>query len=148
MGYRESLLASALSTDLSTFERPWNLGLVTGAAELVRLLNVAFVSWDRVPNRRVPRDPIPGLAPDLAVEVLSESNTPGERARKRQESFAAGVRLVWVVDPEARTVEVCTTPEHSTVLHEAHTLAGGEVLPGFVLPLRELFAALDRQGHG
>jgi Uma2 family endonuclease len=155
MGYGESLLASVLTTILSTFERPRNLGLVTGeagmvrlAAGLVRIPYVAFVSWNRLPDRRVPREPIPGSAPDLAVEVLSESNTPGEMARKRQEYFAAGVRLVWVVDPEARTVEVFTTPEHCTVLHEEHTLEGGEVLPGLTLPLRELFAALDPQGNG
>jgi Uma2 family endonuclease len=122
--------------------------MVRLAAGLVRIPYVAFVSWNRLPDRRVPREPIPGLAPDLAVEVLSESNTPGEMARKRQEYFAAGVRLVWVVDPEARTVEVFTTPEHCTVLHEEHTLEGGEVLPGLTLPLRELFAALDPQGNG
>jgi Uma2 family endonuclease len=86
------------------------------------------------------------LAPDLAVEVLSAGNTPGEMARKRQEYFAAGVRLVWLVDPEARPVEVFTAPEQPTILHEEHTLEGGAVLPGLALPLRELFAELDRQG--
>jgi Uma2 family endonuclease len=153
MGWRESLLAIALSAILQSFVRPRNLGLVAGAdgplrlaSGLVRMPDVAFVSWDRLPNRRVPSDPIPALAPDLAVEVLSAGNTPGEMARKRQEYFAAGVRLVWLVDPEARTVEVYTDPEQSTVRHEAETLDGGAVLPGFALPLRELFAELDRQG--
>jgi len=154
MGWRESLLAGALITILSNFVRPRNLGLVTGeagmvrlASGLVRLPDMAFVSWDRLPNRRVPSDPIPALAPDLAVDVLSAGNTPGEMARKRQEYFAAGVRLVWLVDPEARTVEVYTDPHQSTVRHEADTLEGGAVLPGFALPLRELFAELDRQGN-
>jgi Uma2 family endonuclease len=81
------------------------------------------------------------------VEVLSAGNTPGEMARKCQEYFAAGVRLVWVVAPEARTVEVYTDPDQSTVRHEVDTLEGGAVLPGFALPLRELFAELDRQGN-
>jgi Uma2 family endonuclease len=154
MGWRESLLASVLITILSNFVRPRNLGLVTGEAGMVRLASglvripgVAFVSWDRIPNRRVPSDPIPALAPDLAVEVLSAGNTPGEMARKRQEYFAAGVRLVWLVDPAARTVEVYTDPHQSTVWHEADTLEGDAVLPGFALPLRELFAELDRQGN-
>ena len=153
MGWRESLLAIALSTMLWNFVRPRRLGLVAGAngtvrlaPGLVRIPDVAFVSWDRLPNRRVPSEPIPDLAPDLAVEALSAGNTPGEMARKRQEYFAAGVRLVWLVDPEARTVEVFTAPEQSTVLHEEHTLEGGAVLPGLALPLRELFAELDRQG--
>ena len=87
------------------------------------------------------------MAPDLAVEVLSAGHTPAEMARKRQEYFAAGVRLVWLVDPEARTAEVYTNPNQSTVRHEADTLEGGAVLPGFALPLRELFAELDRQGN-
>jgi Uma2 family endonuclease len=153
MGFRESLLAIALSTILWNFVKPRRLGLVVGeagtirlAAGLVRIPDVAFVSWERLPNRRVPSNPIPDLAPDLAVEVLSASNTPGEMARKRQEYFTAGVRLVWLVDPGARTVEVYTAPEQSTVLHATDTLDGGVVLPGFALPLYELFAGLDRQG--
>jgi hypothetical protein len=82
------------------------------------------------------------LVPDLAVEVLSPSNTEAEMARKRQEYFAAGVRLVWMVDPDARTVTVYTAPDQSTVLGEVDTLSGDPVLPGFTLPLRDLFAEL------
>jgi Uma2 family endonuclease len=79
--------------------------------------------------------------------VLSAGNTPGEMARKRQEYFAAGVHLVWQVDPNARTVEVFTAPDQSTVLHETQTLTGGTLLPGFTLPLQELFGELDRRGE-
>src|SRR5712692_590454 len=154
MGFRESLLACALIEILRGFVRPRNLGLVTGEAGMMRLLaglvripDVAFLSWARLPNRRVPTEPIPDLAPDLAVEVLSASNTPGEMARKRQEYFAAGVQVVWQVDPNVRTVEVFTAPDQSTVLHEAQTLEGGTVFPGFTLPLQELFGELDRRGE-
>jgi Uma2 family endonuclease len=80
--------------------------------------------------------------------VLSESNTEAEMTRKRQEYFSAGVRLVWMVDPDARTVTVYTAPDQSIVLGEADTLTGDPVLPGFTLPLRDLFAELDRQGNG
>jgi Uma2 family endonuclease len=155
MGLRESFLAIALSSILWNFVKPRNLGLVTGeggmmrlVSGLVRIPDVAFISWGRLPDRRVPTDPIPDVAPDLAVEVLSTSNTAGEMARKCQEYFAAGVRLVWLVDPETRTVAVYTAPDQSTTLHEEQTLAGGAVLPGFALPVRELFAELDRQGTG
>jgi Uma2 family endonuclease len=154
MGLSESLLAGALIEVLRGFVRPRNLGLVTApdgmvrlAAGLVRIPDVAFISWDRLPNRRVPTEPIPDLAPDLAVEVLSVGNTPGEMARKRQEYFAAGVQAVWQVDPRTRTVEVFTAPDQSTVLHETHILDGGTVLPGFTWPLQELFAELDQQGE-
>jgi len=155
VGLRESLLAIALASILRSFVRPRNLGLVTGAdgmirlfPSLVRIPDAAFISWDRLPNRRVPTEPIPDLAPDLAVEVLSVGNTPGEMARKRQEYFAAGVHIVWQVDPRTRTVEAFTAPDQSTVLHETHILDGGTALPGFTLPLQELFAELDLQGEG
>jgi Uma2 family endonuclease len=154
-GFRESCVAAALIALLRGFVRPRNLGLVAApdgmlrlAPQLVRIPDVAFLSWGRLPGRRVPDEPVPQLAPDLAVEVLSESNTPAEMARKRQEYFTAGVRLVWFVDPDARTVEVYTAPDQSTVLGEGDTLDGGAVLPGFTLPLRELFAELDLQGNG
>lgn len=152
MGFRESLLASLLIQVLLNFVRPRNLGLVTGeagmmrlAAGLVRIPDVAFIAWDRLPGRRVPTAAIPGLAPDLAIEVLSASNTPGEMARKRREYFAAGVQVVWMVDPRTRTVDVFTTPEQSVQLGEEDRLDGGPVLPGFTLPVHELFAELDRE---
>ena len=155
MGFRESLLAGALIEFLRGFVRQRNLGLVTGAdgmmrlaPGLVRIPDVAFVSWHRLPQRRVPTDPIPDVAPDLAVEVLSAGNTAREMARKCREYFTVGAHLVWFVDPHTRTVAVYTTPEHSTVLHAEHTLEGGAVLPGFALPVQELFAELDRQGDG
>ena len=155
MGYGESTLAGALIAILRSFVIPRNLGIVSGEAGmmrltpgLVRIPDVAFASWDRFPGRRRPTVPIPAIAPDLAVEVLSESNTEAEMARKLHEYFAAGVRLVWLVDPEARTVAVYTAPEQPIqTLTEADTLDGGDVLPGFTLPLRELFAELDRQGN-
>ena len=138
---------------LRAFVVPRNLGLVSGAdgmmrlfPGLVRIPDVAFVSWDRVPGGRIPADPIADFAPDLAVEVLSRWNTKAEMARKRREYFAAGVRLVWVVDPELRIVTVFTGPEQWTSLAESETLEGGDLLPGFQLPLSALFAELDRQG--
>jgi Uma2 family endonuclease len=154
MGYTESILASYLIEILNAFVRPGNLGLVTapdGTVRLwagrVRIPDVAFFSWDRMPGRQRPREPIPTLAPDLAVEVLSRSNTPGEMRRKREDYFTAGVRLVWEVDPDGRTVHVYTAPEPAAVvLTEADTLDGGTVLSGFRLPLSALFGELDRQG--
>jgi Uma2 family endonuclease len=153
MGFRESALAMLLGQFLGIFVRARNLGLVTGESGMMRLFqgliripDVAFVSWGRVPGGRMPTQPVPHLAPDLAVEVLSEGNTPAEMLRKRREYFEAGVRLVWVVAPDARTVAVYTAPEQpSAVLREHETLTGGDVLPGFTLGLRELFAELDRQ---
>lgn len=153
MRFRESVLAVVLASALRAFVVPRNLGLVSGPdgtmrlfVGLVRIPDVAYIAWSRLPGGRVPTEAIPDLAPDLAIEVLSASNTPGEMARKRREYFAAGVRLVWEVDPEARSVAVCTAPDEPVVLTQDQTLDGGDVLPGFTLSLRELFAELDRQG--
>ncbi|HEV3257935.1 MAG TPA: Uma2 family endonuclease [Gemmataceae bacterium] len=153
VGYNESSLAVFLAGVLNAFVLPRNLGLVTGSdgtvelvADLVRIPDVAFTSWDRLPGRRRPTSPVPLLAPNLAVEVLSRSNTPGEMAAKREEYFAAGVQLVWEVDPRVRTVVVYTSLTQSTTLGPADTLDGGVVLPGFTLPLQTLFGELDRQG--
>jgi Uma2 family endonuclease len=154
MGFRESLLALALAEFLRAFVRKHNLGLVTGEAGLLRLApglvrapDVAFVSWTSIPGGRVPEAPIPELAPDLAVEVLSESNTPGEMLRKRRDYFAAGTRLVWQIDHRARTGEVFTSPTDSIVLDASQALEGGDILPSFSLPLAQLFAELDQRAR-
>ena len=107
MSYRRSLLALArccserssipATSDWSAAPTA-SLRLFPG---LVRIPDIAFVSWARIPGGRMPKEPIPDLVPDLAVEVLSPSNTPREMALKRRHYFEAGVRLVWIVDPEA-----------------------------------------------
>ncbi|WP_435007333.1 Uma2 family endonuclease [Tundrisphaera lichenicola] len=153
MGYNESDLALVLAGYLRAFIIPRNLGLLTGEAGMMRLVpgliripDLAFASWDRIPGRRRPAEPVAGFAPDLDIEILSLSNTPAEMSRKRREYFEAGVRLVWEVDPRARIVAVFDAPDSSTMLDATQTLDGGAVLPGFLLPLADLFGELDRQG--
>jgi Uma2 family endonuclease len=147
MGLEESNIAVTISTELNIFVRPRRLGMVTGEqgpfellGGLVRMPDVAFISWDRIPGRKRPKKPVPHLTPDLAVEVLSTSNTPAEIRRKLGEYFHAGVRLVWVVDPKKRTVRVYTSADRSVLLREGQSLDGGDVLPGFTLSLKDLFA--------
>lgn len=153
MGYTEAVLALYLGRLLDEFVRPRNSGLVTapdGTVRLwagrVRIPDLAFTSWDRMPGRKRPRAPIPELAPNLAVEILSESNTRKEMAEKRKDYFTAGVELVWEIDPANRTVDVYTSLATKTTLSEADHLDGGTVLPGFNLALRTFFAELDREG--
>ena len=153
MGYNESNLALVLGSFLHAFVIARNLGIVSGADGMMRLFpglvrepDVAFASWDRMPGRRRSQNPIAGFAPDLAVEVLSKSNTRREMARKRKEYFEAGVRLVWEVNLVKRVVIVYEGAEKFKVLDASQTLDGGDVLPGFVLPLTDLFGELDRQG--
>jgi Uma2 family endonuclease len=153
IGYRESLLGVVLGKLLIDFVHPRNLGVVSGADGFLRLFpglvrapDLAYASWDRFPDRKIPKEPIPTLAPDLVVEILSESNTDKEMERKRGECFSQGVSVVWEIDPRARTATVYHRDGTETVLKEGDRLDGGDVLPGFSLELSELFAELDRHG--
>jgi Uma2 family endonuclease len=150
MGFNEAFLGGEILGEIRTFVKRHGLGVTAGADGTVRLLkglvrmpDVAFVSYDKLPGRVLPREPIPDLAPDLAVEVLSESNTPGEIQRKLKEYFLAGTRLVWIVDPARRNARVYTSPDDpDATIKENGSLDGGDVLPGFSLPLAPLFAHL------
>ena len=153
VGLKESFIAGRLRRLLGNHVEEHDLGAVAGAdgtarilPKLVRIPDVAFYSWASLPGKEYPTRPIPDLVPDLAVEVLSEGNTPQEMEFKLRDDFRAGVRLVWFVDPETRTVQVYTSPEDSVTLTERNTLDGGDVLPGFALSIRELFDEAERQG--
>jgi Uma2 family endonuclease len=155
MGYPEASLALRLGHLLQTFLDKNDLGNLAGAdgtlrlmPGLVRIPDLSFVSWDRLPNREVPATPIPDLAPDLAIEVLSEGNTPKEMDRKVREYFVSGVRLVWFVRLDRRTVQVYVAPDESVTLTEGQTLDGGRVLSGLALPVREVFARTARGTAG
>lgn len=151
MGLRESFLAVYIAQLLWAFVRPNRLGIVTGEAGMmrlefgrVRMPDVAFVSWTQLPNRRIPAEPVPDLYPDLAIEILSESNTAAEMEIKRHNYFEAGTTLVWQIDPRSRTAEVFVAPRESTRLDGTGILDGGSVLPGFTMALADLFGELDR----
>ena len=116
------------------------LGIVLGAdgtirlnPKLVRIPDVAFFSRERLPGGRLPAEAIPLLVPDLAVEVLSPSNTAAEMDQKLRDYFAAGVRLVWSLDPRMRRVSVYEAVDRGTHLDETGTHDGGVVLPGLTL---------------
>ena len=146
MGSGESELAIVIASAILFFVRNRKLGIVLGAdgtlrlkPGLVRVPDVSFISWDRLPGRKRPIDPIPALAPDLAVEVLSKSNTKAEIERKLNEYFEAGTRLAWIVDPKKKTVRVHPSAAKFTTLSGAEALDGGDVLPGLRLELRAIF---------
>jgi Uma2 family endonuclease len=104
--------------------------------------DVAFISSARL----LPETDAPGfdkIAPDLAVEVMSESNTKVEMHRKVQLFFAAGTRLIWIVYPKSRTIYVYTAPDKITVLQGDTVIDGGDVLPGFSVRLADIFGRMD-----
>lgn len=150
MGTYESAVAVALGYFLKDYLRRRRLGVVLGEAGMLRILprqvripDVAYLSFERLQSRSLPKKPVWALAPDLAVEILSESNTPAEMERKVRDYFAAGTRLVWCIDPASRTARAYTAPDACEAIAEDGALAGGEVLPEFVLTLRELFAEAE-----
>jgi Uma2 family endonuclease len=152
MGYHESTLAMRLAF----FIQQWNLsngepGSLAGEAgtlklmdKLVRSPDISFIRYERLPDRTIPNDAVPNLAPDLAVEVLSEGNTREEMERKLKEYFLSDVTLVWYINTQKRIVQVYTSPDSLTELTENDTLDGGTVLPGFTLPIATLFDKLPK----
>lgn len=152
MGQYESRLAIVLAYFIETYLDTHDLGVCFGEAAMlrivpgrVRLPDVSFVSWDKLPNHELPAEPIADLVPDLAVEVLSASNTRREMENKRREYFQGGARLVWEIDPSTRTARMYTSPDQFQEVDLNGSLIGGDVLPGFTLPLSQLFDRAGRQ---
>ncbi|MBI4213675.1 MAG: Uma2 family endonuclease [Chloroflexi bacterium] len=107
------------------------------ALDTVRAPDVAFIDAARVSRAPSPRfsEDVPGLA----VEVVSPSDTAGEVQEKAQGWMQAGVRLLWVVYPSSRSVLAYRSVAEVQALGEADDLDGGDVLPGFRCPVRDLF---------
>lgn len=146
MGYFESQLAMLLGYFIRSYLEEHDLGIVLGEAGTLRILadqirvpDVAFISWRHFPGRVLPAEPVPAIAPDLAIEVLSKSNTKREMERKLDDYFAAGVELVWFIDPTLRVAEVYESRNERRIVLLDDSLSGGKILPGFELPLKQLF---------
>lgn len=135
-----------VSAPLALHVKQHGLGRVYGAEtgftiardpDTVRAPDVAFVRAERV-------GPWPGKkffegAPDLAVEVLSPEDRAGEVLAKVHEWLDAGCRAVWLVDPETRTVTVYRSRSQITTLRAPEELRGEDVVPGFCLPVADIF---------
>ena len=154
VGTTEAVIAGLIVHWLWDFLEAQDLGVVIPAdgplrlwVGLVRVPDVSFVSWERLPGGEFPDEPIAGLVPNLAVEVLSPSHTKKEMNRKVEEYFRAGVQLVWLIDPKTQTAQAYTSPQRVRRIGKDHALDGGKVLPGFVLPLKKLFARAKRRGE-
>jgi Uma2 family endonuclease len=146
-GFRHGEVQLAVGAILRQFVRTNQLGRVTVESGLqtefdpdtVRGPDVAFWSKERLPLDRTP-ETYADVPADLCVEVLSPSNTTAGMKTKIREYFTRGVRLVWVIDPEMRTVAIYRQPGEGRVVWDDATLTGEDVLPGFACPVAELFA--------
>ena len=141
---------SLLSANLVSFVYSNNLGRVysgdggfvlkrtSSGRDSVRGVDIAFIHSANAPDPSVP-SVIEG-APDLAIEIISPSNTAADIQLKLFQLFDAGAKLVWVVFPETRSVEVHSDAGAKT-LRTDDTLDGGEVLPGFNIKVADIFPA-------
>ncbi len=105
--------------------------------DTVRIPDVAFVRHERLPPPLVSGRA--ALPPDLAIEIRSPNDRPGELRRKLTDYFAAGVQLVWLVDPDEQTVEVWTPSGLDRRCTATETIDGGAVIPGFRCPIARFF---------
>ncbi|PYO95841.1 MAG: Uma2 family endonuclease [Gemmatimonadetes bacterium] len=103
--------------------------------DTVRAPDIGFVRRDRIP---ADTRGFPEMAPDLAVEVLSPDDRPGETFAKVADWLEAGVSLVWVIDPERRVGRVYRQDGTESLLNEGDELVGEDVLPGFRCPLSSI----------
>lgn len=104
----------------------------------VRAPDVAFVSRERLPSDDLPEG-FGRLAPDLAVEVASPSNTAAELHGKVLDYLEAGTRIVWLIEPGTGTVTVYRSRDDIRLLREEDELDGGDLLPGLLVPVADLF---------
>jgi Uma2 family endonuclease len=151
MGLRSEYIAFWIGYLITAFLEQNNLGAVFGSQgpvrlklNLVRMPDVFFIRWDSVEDTDEIENPAGAFLetrPDLVVEVLSPGNTRKEMETKLKEYARAGVELVWYVDPERTEVDVY--PKGNKKWKKTYrvdgTLDGGEILPGFTLPVSKIF---------
>ena len=144
--FRSVWIASELYARIREFVRQDDLGraVADGAGfilfddrAVVRSPDVAFISRDRLPT--IVEGFVP-VAPDLAVEVLSPTDRRANVLAKIAMYLQAGVRLVWLIDPESETVTVFADDRPVRVIGQDGVLDGGPVLPGISIAVAEIFA--------
>ncbi len=152
MGAEETELAGLFAELMAPFARASRLGrvipetlfLIDRARNLKRRPDVAFVSDSRWPlRRRVPQTEAWDVVPDLAVEVVSETNSANSVVIKLEEYFQAGVRRVWVIYPVVGKVYVYDSAAAVRILQIGDELDDADLLPGFRVALSTLFEEGD-----
>jgi Uma2 family endonuclease len=124
--------AAAVEVMIYCFDRP-NRG---------RIRDVTYIQLDRLPNRQLPQGDL-HLAPDLAVEVLSPNNGGVEMDDKLSEYLEAGVPLVWIINPDRRTIRVYRSDGTTRLFRSTDVIENEPVLPGFRLLVGEIFPVTE-----
>jgi Uma2 family endonuclease len=146
-GFEHGAVGINLTLPLGAHVKAHGLGVVVAAEtgfliatnpDTVRAPDIGFVRQDRIQATGIPRKYWPG-APDLAVEVVSPSDTVFEVDDKVQEWLGAGAGLVWVVNPRRRTVTVHQQTGAPIILTVNDVLDGQQVVPGFSIRVADIF---------
>lgn len=149
-GMAHTVVALRLAARLAVFVEDRALGAAGGAdaacwlerdPDTVRIPDGAYWSAARLPAAGLPPT-FSEVVPDLVIEVVSQSDPPAEMLAKAGMWLQAGVRVVWVVWPETREIQVFRSATDITRLRGDETLSCDDLLPGFELPLDAVFAGL------
>lgn len=151
MSWLTSWIGMRLGRLLAGHAEEHGLGFVAGAdnglaldpanPRAFRFADASFTRRERVPGGPALRGH-QAIPPDLVVEVVSPGDSAQELDLKLQEYLDAGVRLIWVVHPETRTVDVLRPDGRNSRLREGDTLGGEDVVPGFSLPVARIFEGM------
>lgn len=145
-GSRHGAVTARIAKAIADFVEPAGLGIVFAAEtgfiigrnpDSVRAPDVAFVRAKRL-AAGIPTGFFPG-PPDLAVEVVSPTDSPGAVTTKVADWLAAGTQLVWVVDPARRTLAAHPNAGSVTIHHAGDAAPGSPAIPGFLLQLDRIF---------
>ena len=150
-GPKHSIVSNAIGRLLGNHVVGTGLALYIGNsggfqidAYTLRFPDVHVTSWERMAGYDEAEGGWPRFAPDVAIEVVSPSNTPGVLARKTAEYFAGGARAVWIAHPEHRTVAVRRPGVAEQAFGSGDILYGDPEIAGFACPVADIFVALDQ----
>jgi Uma2 family endonuclease len=147
-GFHHGRLIMNIATPLDRHVRTQKLGVVCAAEtgfllstdpDTVRAADVAFIRQERIDNESEPEGYWPG-APDVAVEMVSPNDLYTEVDEKVTDWLEAGTRMVVIINPRKRTVTVYRSLLQIVVLREQDVLDGSDVVPGWTLPIADIFA--------
>ena len=142
-GHEHDVLVINIGAMLKPFAR--GRGFVAGSQAGFRMTtgnirspDVSFTRKERLPGGK-PAKSFEGMAPDLAIEIISPSELPDEMARKVAEYFGAGAAQVWHLFPDSKRVTIYYSPFDTADYEREETLDAGDLLPGFSCRAEELF---------
>ena len=136
-----------IGNHVSAASLPLHVGNSTGFQmnpHTLRFPDVHVTTWERMATYDESEGAWPKFAPDVAIEVVSPSNTSAVLARKTAEYFDGGSAAVWIADPEPRTVSIRRPGQPEQVFGPADVLTGEPEIPGFSCAVADIFAVLDQ----